>query len=128
MKKKVKKIYLQKKKRSFQKIVGDSVKPRLSVFRSNSHIYAQLINDQLGHTLASCSTLDAEFQTRSIHVAPPKYYGPATKETAFLVGIELAKRALEKNIQTVVFDRGKRAYHGRVQKIAEGARKQGLIF
>jgi large subunit ribosomal protein L18 len=128
MKKKVKKIYLQNKKRSLKKIIGNLMKPRFSVFRSNSHIYAQLIDDKAGQTLVSCSTLDSEFKKKIADLNSQETFNSCTQEAAFAVGIELAKRALEKNIQTVVFDRGKCAYHGRIQKIAEGARQQGLIF
>jgi large subunit ribosomal protein L18 len=128
MKKKVKKIYLQKKKRYLKKIVGNSIKPRLSVFRSNYHIYAQLIDDKLGHTLASCSTLDFEASNVLIHVPSIEVFRSATKEAAFAVGLELANRALSKDIQTVVFDRQNRAYHGRIEKLADGARQKGLIF
>lgn len=122
MKKKVKKIYLQSKRRSLKKIVGNLMKPRLSVFRSNSHIYTQLIDDKLGQTLVSCSTLDSEFKKTVDNL------NACTQEAALAVGIELGKRALKKNIQTVVFDRGNRAYHGRIEKIAQGARQEGLIF
>lgn len=120
MKKRVKKLFLQAKKRSLKKIIGTVEKPRLSVFRSHKHIYAQLIDDKNGHTLAFSSTLDKEIA--------PTLTVTATKEAAFLVGQQLAKKALIKQINTVVFDRGNRPYHGRIQKIAEGAREQGLIF
>lgn len=122
MKKKVKKIYLQSKRRYLKKIVGNLSKPRFSVFRSNSHIYAQLIDDKLGQTLVSCSTVDREFKKKVENL------NSCTQDAALAVGAELAKRAFEKNIQTVVFDRGKRAYHGRIEKIAQGARQEGLIF
>jgi large subunit ribosomal protein L18 len=120
MKKKGKKIYLQARKRSLKKIIGNASRPRLSVFRSNFHIYAQLIDDQLGQTLASASTLEKK--------SAKELVSTATKDAAFEVGKELAKRSLEKDISKVVFDRGKKAYHGRIEKLAEGARTQGLIF
>lgn len=120
MKKKVKKLFLQAKKRSLKKIVGTFEKPRLSVFRSHKHIYAQLIDDKNGHTLAFSSTLDKELAT-TLQVT-------ATKAASFSVGQQLAKKALLKHIKTVVFDRGNRPYHGRIQNVAEGAREQGLIF
>lgn len=120
MKKKVKKLFLQAKKRALKKIVGTVEKPRLSVFRSHRHIYAQLIDDKNGHTLAFSSTLDKEI-TNTLKVK-------ATKEAAFIVGQQLAKKAVMKEITTVVFDRGIRPYHGRIQSVAEGAREQGLVF
>ena len=120
MKKRSKKIHLQGKKRYLKKIVGTSEKPRLSVFRSHKHIYAQLIDDKNGQTLAFSSTLDklifAEISSK------------ATKEASLLVGQNLAKKALEKQISSVVFDRGNRPYHGRIASLAEGARQQGLTF
>jgi large subunit ribosomal protein L18 len=120
MKKKTKKLYIQQKKRYLKKIVGSLEKPRLSVFRSHKHIYAQLIDDKHGRTLAFSSTLDKKVSEQ--------LKSTSTQEAAFLVGEDLAKKALEKNVSLVVFDRGKRPYHGRISQIAEGARKQGLIF
>ena len=120
MKKKVKKLYLQQKKRSLKKIVGNLEKPRLSVFRSHHHIYSQLIDDKNGKTLVACSTVD---KVLSEHLKIT-----SNQEAAMYVGIELAKRALVKEISTVVFDRGTRPYHGRIKSLAEGARQQGLIF
>lgn len=122
MKKRAKKLYIQQKKRYLKKIVGSLEKPRLSVFRSHKHIYAQLIDDKYGRTLAFSSTLDKNIVQQLASIST------STQEAAFLVGEDLARKALEKNLNTVVFDRGKRPYHGRVSKIAEGARKQGLIF
>jgi len=118
--KKVKKLYLQQKKRALKKIVGTEIKPRLAVFRSNNHIYAQLIDDKYGRTLASCSTIDKLIST-SID-------NPANQEASFLIGAELAKRAVAKEISSVIFDRGTKPYHGRIKSLAEGARKEGLIF
>jgi large subunit ribosomal protein L18 len=120
MKKKFKKIYLQRKKRYLKKIVGTFAKPRLSVFRSHLHIYAQLIDDNLGKTLASSSTVDKEFSKN--------FEKTANQASSFEVGVQLAKRALLKEIQSVVFDRGNKPYHGRIKSLAEGARKEGLIF
>jgi len=120
MKKKVKKLYLQQKKRSLKKIVGNFEKPRLSVFRSHHHIYGQLIDDKNGKTLVSCSTIDK--------ILSPELEVTSNQEAALRVGTELAKRALLKEITTVVFDRGTRPYHGRIKSLAEGARQQGLIF
>lgn len=120
MKKKVKKLFLQQKKRALNKIVGNSEKPRLSVFRSHKHIYAQLIDDKIGHTLTFSSTLEKNLITNDICAA--------TQQAAYLVGQRIALKANERNIKTVVFDRGNRPYHGRIQKVAEGAREKGLIF
>jgi large subunit ribosomal protein L18 len=120
MKKGLQKIYLQQKKRYLKKIVGTSEKPRLAVFRSHKHIYAQLIDDKNGHTLAFSSTLDKEI---SSHVKVT-----ATQEASLLVGQSLAKKAIAKDISKVVFDRGNRPYHGRIKNVAEGARNAGLIF
>jgi large subunit ribosomal protein L18 len=120
MKKKGKKLYLQQKKRYLKKIIGNVQKPRLSVFRSHQHIYAQLIDDQLAQTLVFSSTLEKTIRE--------KISATATQEGALLVGEELAKKAQQKNIEKCVFDRGNRPYHGRIKSVAEGARKQGLVF
>jgi len=120
MKKKIKKLYLQKKKRYLKKIVGTLKKPRLSVFRSHKHIYAQLIDDKNGHTLACSSTLDKNIAL--------KVKSTSTKEASFFVGETIAQKAKEKEICLVIFDRGNRPYHGRIQSVAEGARKEGLTF
>ena len=120
MKKKVKKLYLQQKKRSLKKICGNLEKPRLSVFRSHHHIYGQLIDDKNGKTLVACSTVDK--------ILSENLETTSNQEAAVRVGTELAKRALLKEITTVVFDRGIRPYHGRIRSLAEGARQQGLIF
>lgn len=120
MKKKQKKIYLQQKKRYLKKIVGTLGKPRLAVFRSHKHIYAQLIDDTLGQTITSSSTLEKkeEFQKKS----------KATREISFFVGEFIAQKAKDKKITEIIFDRGEKPYHGRIQSLAEGARKGGLIF
>jgi large subunit ribosomal protein L18 len=120
MKKKVKKIYLQQKKRSLKKIKGTQDKPRLAVFRSHKHIYAQLIDDNLAQTIAFSSTLEKDIIERKISTS--------TQEASKLVGESLAKKAKEKQVTLVVFDRGNRPYHGRIKSVAEGARKEGLIF
>ena len=99
------------------KISGTAECPRLNVFRSLQNIYAQLIDDVNGVTLASASTVEKEFTE----------YG-GNKEAAHKVGETLAKRALEKGIEVCVFDRGGYIYHGRVQELAEGARAGGLKF
>jgi large subunit ribosomal protein L18 len=101
-------------------VQGTAERPRLNVFRSLNHIYAQLVDDTVGHTLAAAGTLDAELRQE---------LGKLKKtEQAKLVGQLLAKRALEKGVKQVVFDRGGYKYHGRVKALAEGARSAGLQF
>ena len=99
------------------KISGTPERPRLSVFRSNANIYAQIIDDVNGVTLASASTLEKEFDGPTGNV-----------EAAKKVGKAVAERAKEKGIDTVVFDRSGYIYHGRVAALAEGAREGGLEF
>ncbi len=108
---------MQRHKRVRGKISGTALCPRLNVFRSHRHMYAQLINDADGVTLVSVSTVEKEFSE----------YG-GNKDAARKVGELLAKRAKEKNIKDVVFDRGGYLYHGRVASLAEGAREGGLNF
>lgn len=120
MKKKQKKIYLQRKKRGLSKIYGTSQKPRLTVFRSHRHIYGQLIDDQNGKTLVFSSTLDKKIKEKNIN--------SATREASYEVGKDLAEKAVIKNIEYVVFDRGTKPYHGRIEAIANGARAYGLKF
>ena len=98
------------------KISGTPECPRLNVFRSNSHIHAQIIDDVNGVTLASASSVEM------------KLANGGNVEAAKTVGAEVAKRALEKNITNVVFDRGGYVYHGRVQALADAAREAGLKF
>jgi len=102
------------------KVQGTVARPRLAVFRSLNHIYAQVIDDEQGRTIASASTVDPEI-TGSLD-------GKAKKSQAELVGQTVAKRAKEKGVKEVVFDRGGYKYIGRVQALADGARKEGLIF
>lgn len=99
------------------KISGTAECPRLCVYRSNTNIYAQIIDDVAGKTLVSSSTLDKDVKTKR-----------ANKEAAKEVGTLIAKKALEKNIKTVVFDRGGYIYHGVVKELAEAAREAGLEF
>ena len=120
MKKKSKKLYLQQKKRYLKKIIGSLLKPRLSVFRSHKHIYAQLIDDTNGKTLVSSSTLEKDLSN--------KIENSSNQLAAFTVGEKLAQKALQKKIITIVFDRGNKPYHGRIKNLAEGARKEGLVF
>jgi large subunit ribosomal protein L18 len=99
------------------KISGTAERPRLCVYRSNTNIYAQIIDDVAGKTLVAVSTLDKDVKT--------KY---SNKEAAKEVGSLIAKKAVEKNIKTVVFDRGGYIYHGIVKELAEAAREGGLEF
>lgn len=122
MQKQRKKLYLQQKKRYLQKIKGTTEKPRLSVFKSYQHIYAQLIDDTKAHTLSCSSTLDKTVIDLLQNVSS------TTKEAAFLVGQNLANKAREKQISFVVFDRGNHPYHGRIASLAEGSRQGGLCF
>ena len=100
-----------------RKISGTAECPRLCVFRSNSNLYVQVIDDVKGTTLTQASTLDKEVKTKH-----------SNKEAAKEVGNLIAKRALEKNIKTVVFDRGGYIYHGLVRELADAAREGGLKF
>ena len=99
------------------KISGTAECPRLCVFRSNKNISVQVIDDTKGITLAAASTLDKEIKTKK-----------SNKEAAREVGTLIAKRAIEKNIETVVYDRGGYIYHGIVKELAEAAREAGLKF
>ena len=99
------------------KISGTAECPRLCVYRSNTNLYAQIIDDVAGNTIVSCSTLDKDVKTKH-----------ANKEAAKEVGALVAKRALDKNIKEVVFDRGGYIYHGVVKELAEAAREEGLEF
>ncbi|MBE9501772.1 MAG: 50S ribosomal protein L18 [Dehalococcoidia bacterium] len=103
-----------------KKIRGTAERPRLSVFRSLNHIYAQVVDDNLGHTVVSASALDREVRS--------EVEGKRKAETAQLVGKLVAERAVEKGITKVVFDRGGFKYHGRVKALAEAVRKAGLVF
>ncbi|AYD39268.1 50S ribosomal protein L18 [Clostridium fermenticellae] len=100
-----------------KKIFGTTERPRLSIYRSDKNIYAQIIDDINGVTLVSASTVEKDFTDKGNN-----------KEAAKKVGESIAKKALEKGIKEVVFDRGGYLYHGRVQSLAEGARESGLQF
>lgn len=119
---KVDKNSVRKKRhgRTRRHILGTAERPRLNVYRSLNHIYAQVIDDEVGHTLAAASTLDAEVKAQ--------LEGKNKKEAANLVGEIVARRALDKGVKEVVFDRGGYLYTGRVAEVAEGARKAGLEF
>lgn len=112
------KARLIRHRRVRKKIAGSPDRPRLAVFRSNRHIYAQLIDDLGGRTIASASTIEADLRGTATHSA----------ETAEKVGKLVAQRAMEKGIKQVVFDRGGFKFHGRVKALADGAREQGLEF
>lgn len=101
-------------------VSGTAERPRLNVFRSSNNIYAQIIDDTAGVTLAAASTLDADVKA--------KVANGGNKEAAKEVGIAVAKKAIEKGIKQVVFDRGGYIYHGRVAELAAGAREGGLDF
>lgn len=109
---------LRRHKRVRKLISGTEQRPRLNVFRSLKHIYAQIIDDTKGITLVSASTLDKELK---------ESYG-GNKDAARAVGKLVAQRAIDAGIKSVVFDRGGYIYHGRVQELAEGAREGGLEF
>ena len=111
---------LARHRRQRRNINGTEVKPRLNVYRSLNHIYAQLINDVTGTTIASASTLDKEVKAA--------IEGKGKKEAAFVVGQKIGERALSQKVSHVVFDRGGYLYTGRVAQVAEGARKAGLTF
>ena len=100
-----------------KKVSGSPAKPRLAVFRSEKNIYAQIIDDVNAVTLVAASSLDKDFEGIG-----------SNREAAKLVGEAIAKKAIEKGITEVVFDRGGFVYHGRVQSLAEGAREAGLEF
>lgn len=111
------KARLKRHKRVRAKIAGTSERPRLNVFRSLNHIYAQIIDDVKGVTLVAASTVEKECEG----------YG-GNCEAAKKVGLSIAKKAVDKGITEVVFDRGGYLYHGRVKELAEGAREGGLKF
>ncbi|WMM25585.1 50S ribosomal protein L18 [Tissierella sp. MB52-C2] len=101
-----------------KKINGTPERPRLTIYRSGNHIYAQIIDDSIGNTLVSASTLD-----KSLNLTSTK-----NKEAAKYVGESIAKKALEKGFSEVVFDRSGYIYHGRIKELAEAAREAGLKF
>lgn len=111
---------VRRKRRIRKKVSGTPSRPRLSVFRSAKHIYAQVIDDSSQQTVTSASTLTTELREACA--------GLTKKEAAAKVGELVAKRCLEKNIDKVVFDRNGFIYHGRVLELAEAARKAGLQF
>lgn len=111
---------LRRHRKVRKKVLGTPERPRLNVFRSLKHIYAQIIDDRRGHTLVAASTLDSEIREKIKELKKT--------EQAKLVGELVARRALEHGLKQVVFDRGGYRYHGRVKALAEAARKEGLEF
>ena len=111
---------IERHKRVRKKVSGTAECPRLSVYRSLNHIYAQIIDDVKGNTLVACSTVEKSVQEAVKEMTK--------QEAAKVVGQEIAKRALEKGIKEVVFDRGGYIYTGRVEAVADGAREAGLMF
>ena len=103
-----------------KKITGTTAKPRLNVYRSNQNIYAQIIDDVTGNTLIAASSLETSVKDNVSNTG--------NKEAAKLVGELIAKRAIEKGIENVTFDRGGYLYHGRVKELSEGAREAGVKF
>jgi len=108
---------MKRHKRVRAKVSGTPEMPRLNVFRSEKHIYAQIIDDVNGTTLCSASSVEKDFEGSG-----------SNKEGAKKVGIKVAERAKAKGIENVVFDRGGYIYHGRVKELADGAREGGLVF
>ena len=111
---------IKRHQRVRRKVSGTAECPRLCVFRSLNHIYAQIIDDVKGNTLVACSTVEKSVQEAVKEMTK--------QEAAKVVGQEIAKRALEKGIKEVVFDRGGYIYTGRVEAVADGAREAGLMF
>tara|TARA_A100001388_G_scaffold255453_1_gene219942 strand:- start:559 stop:927 length:369 start_codon:yes stop_codon:yes gene_type:complete len=116
------KLQTQKRHKRLRRfLIGDASRPRLSVFRSNNHIYAQVIDDNSQNTICSASTIDKELKDK-----PTKLSSDCNSSS--IVGKLLAKRALKKGITQVIFDRGGNLYHGRVKALADAAREAGLKF
>ena len=114
------KVRVKKHKRLRNRFSGTAARPRLAVFRSNNHMYAQVIDDTVGNTLVSASTLE-----KSVKAELEK---TNNVEAAAYLGTVIAKRAIEKGITTVVFDRGGFIYHGKIAALADAAREAGLEF
>lgn len=115
-----KKARLKRKKRIRKTMVGTQQRPRLSVFRSSKHIYAQVIDDTHGHTLAAASSMEKAVKEQ------PEFDNKVA--AANFVGKLIGERAIEKGVNKVVFDRNGFLYHGRVKAVSEGAREAGLDF
>jgi large subunit ribosomal protein L18 len=124
------------KNRIRKKIAGTPARPRLAVFRSQTHIYAQVIDDEAGRTLCSASSLDADYQGKGDAKAKDKekskskakIKGGGNVAAAKAIGLLIASRAKDKGVDTVVFDRGGFHYHGRIKALADAAREGGLKF
>ena len=114
------KVRVNKHKKIRNRFSGTAERPRLAVFRSNNHMYAQIIDDTVGNTLVSASTLESSIKAEASKTN--------NVEAATLVGTAIAKKALDKGITTVVFDRGGFIYEGKVKALADAAREAGLIF
>jgi large subunit ribosomal protein L18 len=114
------KVRIRKHERVRKKVTGTAERPRLNVYRSLNHIYAQVIDDAQGKTLVAASTLDGALKG--------KLASGGNKEAAKAVGELIARKSLEKGVKAVVFDRGGYLYHGRVKELAEAARAAGLEF
>ena len=112
--------HLRRRKRVRQKISGTADRPRLSVFRSLKHIYAQIIDDELGVTVAEASTLSPELRV--------SLSNSGNIEAAESVGALIAQKAKQREVEVVVFDRGGHLYHGRIKALAEAAKAEGLKF
>ena len=114
------KVRVNKHRRLRNRFAGTAERPRLAVFRSNNHMYAQIIDDTVGNTLVSASTLEKDVKA--------ELEKTNNVEAAAYLGTVIAKRALEKGITTVVFDRGGFIYQGKIQALADAAREAGLEF
>ena len=114
------KVRVKKHMKIRNRFSGTAQRPRLAVFRSNNHMYAQIIDDTVGNTLAAASTLEKDVKA--------ELEKTNNVDAAAYLGTVIAKRALEKGITTVVFDRGGYIYHGKVAALAEAAREAGLVF
>lgn len=117
---KLRKARIRRKYRVRKKVFGTSERPRLSVFRSNRHIYAQIIDDMAGVTLASANT---KLATMAQEIAKP-----GNADAAKVIGAEIAKQAMQVGIKCVQFDRNRYRFHGRVKALADAARESGLVF
>ena len=114
------KVRVKKHKRMRNHLSGTAQKPRLAVFRSNNHMYAQIIDDTVGNTLVAASTVEGEVKSQLEKTN--------NVDAAAYLGTVIAKRAIEKGIDTVVFDRGGFIYHGKIAALADAAREAGLKF
>ncbi|MCM1468745.1 MAG: 50S ribosomal protein L18 [Alistipes sp.] len=114
------KVRVKKHNRLRNRLSGTAERPRLAVFRSNNHMYAQIIDDTVGNTLVSASTLEKSIKS--------ELEKTNNVDAAAYVGTVIAKRAIEKGIKTVVFDRGGFIYHGKIAALADAAREAGLEF